>query len=207
MPKLVDLTGKRFGRWLVIERTGANIHGSITWKVRCDCGVEKVVNGTALRQGASNSCGCLNIDVHREVCIKRNTTHGLSDTKIHNVWDNMKARCQTPTSTSYQRYGGKGIKVCERWQSFENFYADMGDLPSPKHTLDRIDPRGHYEPCNCRWATQKEQQNNRTNNRLITHNGTTKTLQQWAEYTGVTYKAVSWRLKHWPIEKALATRI
>lgn len=121
----------------------------------------------SLKQKASKSCGCLNVDVHREVCIQRNTSHGLSQTAEFTCWVNMRQRCHNPRAPHFKKYGAKGTAVCDRWRySFENFLADMGNRPSPLHTIDRIDNSKGYEPGNCRWATQKEQQNNRSNSRL-----------------------------------------
>jgi hypothetical protein len=209
MPKLVDLTGKKFGRWLVIKRDGENAHGSPTWLVRCECGTEKIVNGMALRQGASKSCGCYNRDVRREINMSRSTHKSArrgARSKAYATWVNMKSRCNNPNASGFHKYGAKGIKVCDRWDTFENFLADMGEPPSSAHTLDRIDPKGYYTPNNCRWATQKEQQNNRSNNHLITHQGTTKTLMQWSECLGVPHKTLHYRLKNWTLEKALTPR-
>jgi hypothetical protein len=205
MPKLVDLSGKRFGRLLVVERAGSNIHGSAMWKVRCDCGTVKLINGGTLRLGDSNSCGCLNKDQKKAMCIERNSTHGMAKTKTYKVWNGMLQRCGNPKSSGFHKYGARGIKVCEHWNLFENFYADMGDPPSPKHTLDRINPKGNYCPENCRWTTQKVQQNNRSNNRLITFKGRTKTLQQWSIATGMNHKTLSRRLDKWGVDRALST--
>jgi hypothetical protein len=120
---------------------------------------------------------------------------------------NMRRRCNYPTHGSYKDYGGRGIKVCERWNnSFENFYADMGDRP-PGSQIDRIDNDGNYEPGNCQWSTRKEQNNNRRSNALFTYQGKTQTLQQWAEEYGIDKKLLWHRLNglKWPIEKALTT--
>lgn len=140
------------------------------------------------------------------MCIARNTTHGKSRTKVHVAWQQMRQRCEDPNSTAYHKYGAKGILVCERWKKFENFYADMGEPPTAKHTLDRIDFRGNYEPGNCRWATQLEQQNNRSSNRLLTAFGRTQTLQQWVRETGMSHKTITCRIDRngWSAEKALS---
>jgi hypothetical protein len=120
----------------------------------------------------------------------------------------MKARCEDPTSTSYQHYGARGVRVCKRWlDSFENFLADMGEPPSPAHTIDRLRGKGHYDPGNCRWATMQEQQNNRSNNHHLTAFGKTQTLEQWARETGFEHKTILGRLKlGWTIEKALTLK-
>lgn len=135
-------------------------------------------------------------------------THKLTKSKAWNTWVNIRQRCHNPKTSSFSKYGAKGIRVCERWHSFENFYADMGDPPSTAHTLDRIDPSGNYEPNNCRWATQLVQQNNRSSNRLITAFGKTQTLQQWSRETGFAHRTIHNRIANlgWSPETALATK-
>lgn len=131
----------------------------------------------------------------------------MSGTKVYDTWANMIQRCHNKKCSGYKKYGAKGILVCPEWHTFENFYEDMGDMPSLKHTIDRIDSTKGYSPDNCRWATMKEQQNNRTNNRLITFNGKTKTLAQWSELTGICRSVISYRLKKdWTIERALTEK-
>lgn len=134
--------------------------------------------------------------------------HGFSNTTIYYIWANMKYRCLNPNDKSYRYYGGRGIKVCDRWldkeNGFINFLTDMGLRPSSGHSLDRIDPTGNYCPENCRWATYKEQANNRTNSHIITFNGKTQPLLNWAEELGIGYEKLFSRLYDykWDIEKA-----
>lgn len=119
----------------------------------------------------------------------------------------MRQRCENPESTQWPHYGGRGIKVCERWASFENFLADMGEKPTDKRTLDRLDNAKGYEPGNCRWATAKEQMNNQRRNRLITYNGRTQTMAQWSAETGIKPHTILARLSHygWTVERTLTT--
>jgi hypothetical protein len=162
---LIDLTGMRFVRLLVKEKCGYD--GKSLWRCVCDCGNECVVRSPHLRSGKQVSCGCL----RTEKAVARLTKHGQSRankiTRQYQCWSNMRERCNNPNNVRYERYGGRGISVCERWQnSFENFVADMGEMPA-KLTLDRIDPNGNYEPANCRWASYKEQSRNKTNNVVV----------------------------------------
>ena len=131
--------------------------------------------------------------------------HGLSETRIHYCWMAMRSRCERPTNHAYANYGGRGIKVCKRWQTFENFIADMGECKAG-YSIDRINPNGNYEPGNCRWASQKDQQNNRTNNHRLTMNGETHTISEWCDRLGLSRSTVMDRLaKGWSAEKALST--
>lgn len=155
-----DLTGQRFSRLTVLrfhDRTGGASH-IIRWWCRCDCGTELPVQVTYLRGGTQKSCGCWRRDKHM--------THGRSHTPEWNVWCGIIDRCYRQNSTVYDNYGGRGIAVCDLWrESFSNFFADMGTMPSPKHSIDRIDNEGHYEPGNCRWATSSEQMSNQRTRR------------------------------------------
>jgi len=168
MPNAIDVTGDRYGR-LVALRRGPNKGRRTTWACLCDCGNEHNVDLDSLRQGLTKSCGCLHSEAARKM-ITRNRppegarfSHGMSDSPEYSSWCAMKKRCLNPNSIRYERWGGRGIKICPQWlSSFETFYADMGDRPSPAHSLDRRDNDGNYEPRNCRWATHKEQRNNRS---------------------------------------------
>jgi len=163
MSNIIDITGRRFGRLYILGQNGRDNQNVILWKCRCDCGNEITTRGSALRASISKSCGCF----HRD----RLTTHGESETTAkkatveHQTWNRMLGRCYNPNYTGYQYYGGRGIKVCERWRKYEKFLADMGRRPEGM-SLDRYpDNNGNYEPRNCRWATPKQQSANRRNSR------------------------------------------
>jgi hypothetical protein len=180
-----DLRGKKFGRWLVIEKSKDG------WFCECDCGTKKTVKTWALTSGRSKSCGCLHKEIIRDIGYK-NATHGCDRvgkaTPEYITWGSMISRCTNPRKKDYPNYLGRGIEVCERWHSFENFLADMGYKPSPEHTLDRIDNNGNYEPSNCRWATRKEQNRNSRWNRYLIFDGISKCIAEWAEILGQTPK-------------------
>lgn len=171
MGALINLTGKRFGYWVVLERTGADRSGKPTWLCRCECGTERIVTGSNLRGGYSKSCGC--------VLVEQLTKHGKFNSPEYKIWSAMIQRCTNPNSQNYHRYGGRGVRVCERWLKFENFLADMGERPDGT-TLDRVDNDGNYEVTNCRWATRETQYRNRSTNRNITYHGIEMCLTDWA---------------------------
>jgi hypothetical protein len=183
----------RFGRLIAIGRADGH------WLCQCDCGNQKVIQGSRLRGGQTKSCGCYN----REVLSARKT-HGQTKSRTFTTWAAMKNRCHSSTSQWYSRYGGRGIKVCDRWlESFENFLADMGERPDGA-SIDRIDNDGNYEPSNCRWATRLQQERNKGSNRYFTINAERRALSEWCELYGANYQRVYARLLlGWDIEKAL----
>jgi hypothetical protein len=183
MPKFVDLVGRRFGKLSV-----ARYLGSSRWSCLCDCGRESAVNGQRLREGKTRSCGCGIAQSN-----KRRTKHGMYRTRAYRIWHSIRQRCENPNNKTYPRYGGRGIKLCDRWQSFGNFIEDMGEPPEGM-SIDRIDGDGDYEPGNCRWATPTQQQNNIRTNRMFTHDGKTMTLAQWARELGIAYHVLKYRL-------------
>lgn len=158
MGALIDLTGQRFGRLIVLSRGCKVKHGDhVKWTCIYDCGGHIAAGSGCLRSGKTRSCGCYRLDQVRVACV----THGKTKTRCHRIWSAMKARCSNPATINFKYYGGRGIRVCKRWLKFENFYADMGEPPTEKHSIDRTNNDGNYTPKNCRWALPKEQSNNR----------------------------------------------
>lgn len=192
-----QLLNQRFGRLLVIEDKGSDKKGSL-WLCQCDCGSMKIVHGSHLVRFAVVSCGCYHYE--RQTSARK---HGKRYSKAYTTWLNMRQRCSNPKNKTWSSYGGKGIRVCEQWNSFEGFYADMGD-PPPGKSLDRIDVNGDYSKDNCRWATRKQQARNKSDNRIIEFNGKAQTLVEWAEEIQIDYYSLHSRIKRgWSIEDAL----
>ena len=198
----VDISGQRFGRLIAVDESPIRKSGKIMWNCICDCGEKTLVDGVALRRGNTRSCGCGRSDAAAE----RSFKHGGVGSAAYSVWESMKKRCMCESDKNYARYGGAGITICNRWLDFKNFHQDMGVRP-PGAWIDRIDNSKGYEPGNCRWATPKEQQRNRTNNKIITFNGVSKPQSQWAEEYGIADNTLSRRLKRgWSVERALTTQ-
>lgn len=188
----MNIQGERFGSSVVLSESGRDSSGKIVWLCACDCGAEFKTTGTNLRTGRVKSC--------RECSLARvagaATTHGLTETPEYWVLVGIKDRCLNKNNNRYERYGGRGIKVCDRWlESVEHFVSDMGPRPSSKHSIERIDIDGNYEPGNCVWATLEQQAKNRSNNTQITINGVTKNIQQWSADTGVCRTVILKRMR------------
>jgi hypothetical protein len=173
-PNKLDLYGQMFGRLVVLNEAESQKRWETVWQCLCACGNVKKVRAKHLRSGQVTSCGCR----------QGGFTHGMTKTRIYRVWCQMRRRCSTPNDRGWHLYGGRGITVCERWQSFNRFYADMGD-PPPSTSLDRIDNDGPYSPENCRWATNAEQARNKRSNVFLTYGGITQTITDWARAKGI----------------------
>jgi len=210
MSKFIDLTGKRFGRLVIIQRVDNNKWRNIRWLCLCDCGNKKIVRIDHLKSGATKSCGCLRIEATKNRNVKNakhGHTRGGKPSLTYASWKSINERCANPNNRYYDCYGGRGIKVCERWMKFENFLEDMGEVPE-RYQIDRIDNNENYCKENCRWATPKQNSRNKRNNRLITHKGKTRCLAEWAEEFSINYRTLQWRLYHdWSIAKALTTPV
>jgi hypothetical protein len=190
----IDHTGKRYGRLTAIRRDFDNEKTGTFWVCRCDCGNEKTVNAANLQKGRTLSCGCLQRERTSQASMKHGCTSGHKKTAEYTTWRSMLNRCEREDLQSFSRYGGRGIRVCERWHSFEAFLADMGLRPSSQHQLDRIDGDGNYEPGNVRWVTAKENCRNKSNNRLVEYSGVTKPLISWCEELQLHYTKTLKRL-------------
>ena len=162
----IDLTGQRYGRWVVLSRDGFAANNAALFRCRCDCGTERTLVSSVLRTGRSTSCGCYRSEHHSQL----RHGHAKKDDKspTYLSWRAMLIRCTNEKHPGYHRYGGRGIKVCEQWKSFDKFLADMGERPKGLW-LERRDNNRGYEPDNCEWATPKAQANNRRNNRKFRH--------------------------------------
>jgi hypothetical protein len=170
---IVELAGKRFGRLTAIERVGSDGSNAF-WKCICECGKETQIRTCHLRSGKVRSCGCGPKGRHRY-------EHGMTGTRVYGIYRQMHQRCENPNAEGYENYGGRGIAVCEEWNNFPQFFEDMGEPPSVKYTLDRIDVNAGYSKENCKWSTYKEQHRNRRDNSNITAFGKTQCVTAWAE--------------------------
>ncbi len=196
-PKYRDLLGKVFGRWTPLKYVGGGY-----WLCKCICGKENKVTSSSLIRGDSTSCGCFQI----EKAIKDGFKHGLSDTPIHKRWVDMHQRCENPKNPGYKNWGGRGIKVCDRWnrrnpEGFINYVEDiknLGEKPDDSYTLDRIDNDGDYSPENVRWASKHDQRSNQRNHRIriIEYQGFKKSLKEWSEIMGTYPSNVLYFIKH-----------
>jgi hypothetical protein len=202
--RLIDLTEQRFGRLVVIERDVAPRYPGTFWWCLCDCGNRTSVESPSLRKNNNTrSCGCY----RHESATKQMTTHGGRDTEEYSIWCNMRKRCENPRTKSWKDYGGRGITVCERWQTFANFSKDMGPRPSKDHTLERKDNSLGYFPGNVIWLHKSQQSQNTRKNHNITIDGVTKCLAEWSRDKGIQHQTVSARIHQmgWDPIRAILT--
>jgi hypothetical protein len=210
MAKFMDLTGQTFSSLVVLSRASSawrksGRQGASRWHCRCKCGKETIVSKPNLQSGHTRSCGCLLMNI----MATKFKTHGRTESHAYRTWCGIKARCYNPSTSNYYLYGAKGVTVCDRWlKSFENFYQDMSDPPTSKHSIDRKENSLGYFPENCKWSTLIEQANNKGNNVKVTFSGKTQTVAEWARELNLPEYSLRWRLKNWPsIEKCFCTPI
>ena len=204
MSNFRDLTGQRFGELVVIERATTAKGRQTRWFCRCDCGKETIVYAGNLTRGSTKSCGC----TRAKKAGQKLATHRETKTRLYQIWYNMITRCYNPNSSHYEHYGARGITVCDNWRKYENFRSwalDSGyqdDL-----TIERIEVNGNYEPSNCKWATRKQQANNKRTSRYIEFNGERRTVAEWADSMGMDKRVLWDRLfvQNWSVERALTT--
>lgn len=207
MNKIPIVKGDRYGRLTVINEAVRHFSGLRSAHCKCNCGNELDVVIYDLRSGNTVSCGCYQKQATSEKTSAKNITHGMSNSPEFSAWTSMKGRCLNPSHAAYQNYGGRGISICSEWSaSFEAFYRDMGVRPEGA-SLDRKDNSGSYSKGNCRWATVLEQNNNQRTNRLISMNGITMTVSQWARCANLTHATLTGRLNRWGNEMKSITTV
>lgn len=205
MGNFQDLTGKVFNNITVLHRTKNNHLNQTQWVCRCICGKVWAVVGNCLKTGNTKSCGCVSL----MATTKRFTKHGHTSkgtvTPEYRAWRHLFDRCDSPKCREYINYGGRGIGICNRWRdSFDNFLRDMGHKPFPEAAIDRIDNNGDYTPENCRWVTASQNNMNRRNNRILTYNGVSKALTEWARESITTVSTFSSRINRgWSVHDAM----
>lgn len=203
-----DLTGQRFGRLVALGPVGRTASHNVIWSCECDCGSTVVVPTSNLNNGHTQSCGCLRADKNG----KSSITHGLSRHPLYRTWKGVIQRCTNPNHPRYADYGGRGISICDDWRnSFESFHAHVTALPNygtKGYSLDRTDNDGNYEPGNVRWLTRNGQRRNTRTSRIITFNGKTQCLWDWAQEVGINDETLRSRLERgWDIADALTTPV
>lgn len=202
MAKKIITPGDQFSRWTVVRSHEPDKRGRPVWWCRCVCGTERGVSANGLKTGNTKSCGCLK----RERTSAARKTHGMSQTIEYKTWLSIKKRCKNPGHVHFSKYGGKGIRLCDRWQSFENFYKDMGDRPEGKFSIERRDNSKDYCPENCYWMPQILQPRNRSSNWHIEAFGKTQLLCDWSRESGIDYRTITnrIRLNNWCAECAVS---
>ena len=214
MGKLIDLTGQRFGKLVVVKRAENHVSPNgfqkVQWLCQCDCGNMTIVSGGNLRNGTTKSCGCLKVESGKTANLKHGCIRVGNKDRLYGVWAGMKQRCYNPKHEFYHRYGARGINVCDEWLNdyfafkewaYANGYDEKAKLN--QCTIDRIDPNKGYCPENCRWVDQKVQSNGLCTNHLIEYNGEIHTLSQWADILEMSYDVLKRRIQRdWTIERA-----
>lgn len=208
MSRLIDLTGRRFGRLTVSHRAPDGIQPSgqrsVRWLCECDCGNTAIVRAAHLRDGHTKSCGCWN----KDEATRNATTHGMDNTRLYRIYTYMKSRCYNKNRQRYRDYGGRGIAMCDEWkESFEKFFEwSMQNGYNDSLTIDRIDVNKGYYPENCRWANHYDQAHNKRNNHKIEIDGTTKTITEWSREMNISVSSILYRMRNgWNEKDAVIT--
>ena len=204
--RVVDMSGAKVGKLTVISRGKNTKQNKAQWLCRCDCGNMTVVSRRHLKDHSTLSCGCL----RKEKAKITHTTHGMKRTRLYRIWSGVKDRCCNVNSKYWERYGGRGITICDEWlQSFESFYRwSMDNGYSDELTIDRIDNDKGYCRENCKWVTYKIQENNRSNNRILECHNEQHTISQWSDITGIKQTVISQRIYNgWTVERALTEKV
>lgn len=198
-PKVNNLENKRFGRLIAIKVVDKSKSRSLIWQCKCDCGNVKNVPSTYLLGGDTQSCGCLQLESEKKNIKKaqdKAKTHGMSKTNLFRRWAGMKQRCENINNNAFNDYGGRGIKICDEWSSFENFRDwSLNNGYKPNLSIDRINVNGNYEPTNCRWATSETQANNRRDTVYLTINKARKTTKEWSNEYSIKPATIKTRIK------------
>ena len=208
MPAFQDLTGQKYGKLTVLYRDKKVPGKKTRWICKCDCGNIKSVKAVSLKKGETKSCGCAVQDYHN-----RRNNAGCKNSKLYALFTGIKVRCYCETDMHYPAYGGRGIKMADEWKddfwAFANYLESLPHYGEKGYSIDRIDVNGNYEPGNVRWATAKEQANNRRSGSLVTAFGKTQTISEWADEVGMNYYTLWSRIygSGWDAEKALTTPI
>lgn len=208
MAKAMNLENQRYGRAIVLKRV-ENKGRYVRWLCKCDCGNEFIALTQHLRSGSVKSCGCLLKEIASQKFIKLNTKHGKHKTRLYKIWAAIKGRCFNKNNCAYKNYGARGITICEEWINNYPAFEEWANANGYNDTLtiDRIDVNGNYCPENCRWATRREQQNNRRVNHYIEYNGEKKTIAEWARTLKIPHNRISGRLSRgWSIKNALSRK-
>lgn len=202
--KRIINAGDRFGRLVVVNGTNCSTTKHPKYLCLCDCGATKEIRKGGLFRGDTSSCGCFRI----ESATRNSTKHGKHGLPEYKVWKSMNDRIANPNNKHWNRYGGRGISICDRWRDFDNFITDMGQRPTPKHQIDRINNDGNYEPSNCRWVTKTENMRNTSLCVEFKYKGQSKTLGEWSEIYGLNRMTLYNRVNRlgWDIEKALTKK-
>jgi hypothetical protein len=211
MSRMIDLTGRKFCRLLVLAAVGARTTAGgqrkTTWQCLCECGSRVVVDGCSLKTGGTKSCGCLKHDRSRAMLTKHGHRSGASPSQTYSSWRGMIGRCTDTKHVAWKYYGGRGITVCDRWRDFRRFLEDMGERP-PCTTIDRINGNGNYCKDNCEWTTQKQQTRHTRRNVTVTLGTETRCLSEWIEILGLNAHTVRDRVRRgWSPDRALTERI